>query len=60
MWILDAASKRRTRGSGHGGFAQKVSEELIAVVEGRSGIWERRSGVHKVGVGARANLKMRR
>lgn len=60
MWILDAAGKRRTRGSGHGGFAQKVAEELIAVAEGRSGCWERRSGIHKLGVGARANLKLRK
>ena len=55
-WILDAASKRRTRGSGRGQFAQKVAEELIAIVEGRSGVWDRRGGVHKLGVSARANL----
>ncbi|KAL8797166.1 MAG: hypothetical protein Q9195_000633 [Heterodermia aff. obscurata] len=60
MWILNAASKRRTRGSGRGGFAQKVAEELIAVVEGRSGVWDRRGGIHKLGVAARANLKTRR
>ena len=60
MWILDAASKRRTRGSGRGGFAQKVAEELIAVVEGRSGVWDRRGGIHKLGVAARANLGSRR
>lgn len=56
MWMLDAASKRRTRGSGHGLFAQKVAEELIAVAEGRSGLWERRSAVHKIGVSSRANV----
>lgn len=60
VWILDAASKRRFRGSGRGGFAQKVAEELIAVVEGRSGVWDRRGGIHKLGVAARANLKARR
>ena len=60
MWILDAAKKRSFRGSGRGGFAQKVAEELIAVVEGRSGVWERRGGVHKLGVAARANLRSRR
>lgn len=58
MWILEAASKRRSRSSGHGVFAQKVAEELIAVAEGRSGIWERRSQIHKLGTGARANLKL--
>ena len=60
MWILAAASKRRTRGSGRGGFAQKVAEELIAVVEGRSGVWDRRGGIHKLGIAARANLRIRR
>ncbi|KAL9098404.1 MAG: hypothetical protein Q9187_009669 [Circinaria calcarea] len=56
LWILDAASKRRNRGSGRGGFAQKVAEELISVVEGNSGVWDRRGGVHKLGVSARSNL----
>lgn len=58
MWILDAAEKRRTRGSGHGLFALKVAEELIAVAEGRSGLWERRSAIHKLGVSARANIQL--
>lgn len=56
QWIIDAASKRKTRGSGRGGFAQKVAEELISVVEGRSGVWDRRGGAHKLAVSARANL----
>ncbi|KAL8970859.1 MAG: hypothetical protein Q9183_001325 [Haloplaca sp. 2 TL-2023] len=60
MWILDAASKKPTRGSGRGGFAQKVAEELVAIVEGRSGVWDRRGGIHKLAVGARANLNVRR
>lgn len=60
MWILDAASKRQSRGSGHGQFALKVAEELIAVAEGRSGLWQRRNDIHKLGVGARANLRTRR
>ena len=60
LWILDAASKRRTQGSGRGGFAQKVAEELVSIVEGRSGVWERRGGVHKLGVSARSNLILNR
>lgn len=56
QWILDAVSKRRTKGSGRGQFAQKVAEELVSIVEGRSGVWDRRGGVHKLGVSARANL----
>jgi len=57
-WILDAASKRKNTGSGKGGFAQRVAQELIAVVEGRSGVWDRRGGIHKLGVAARANMML--
>ncbi|KAI4192166.1 MAG: hypothetical protein LQ346_004437 [Caloplaca aetnensis] len=59
MWILDAASKKPARGSGRGQFAQRVAEELVAIVEGRSGVWERRGGIHKLAVSARANLNVR-
>ncbi|KAF2874319.1 ribosomal protein S7 domain-containing protein [Massariosphaeria phaeospora] len=56
-WILNAASKKRNnKGSGKGGFAQRIAEEMVAVVEGRSGVWDRRNGVHKLGVSARANV----
>lgn len=58
-WILDAAVKRKSRGSGNDMFAQKVAEELIAVVEGRSSVWEKRQSVHKLGTAARANLNHR-
>ncbi|KAL8858067.1 MAG: hypothetical protein Q9178_005392 [Gyalolechia marmorata] len=60
MWILDTASKKPSRGSGRAGFAQKVAEEIIAIVEGRSGVWDRRGGIHKLAVSARANLNVRR
>jgi len=56
MWILDAASKRRSKGSGRSMFAHKVADELISIVEGKSGVWEKRGGVHRLGVAARANL----
>ena len=59
-WILDAANKRKTRGSGRWRFAQKVAEEIIAIVEGRSGVWDRRLNVHKLGVASRANLSLLR
>lgn len=55
-WILAAASRRRKQGSGKGLFAQKVAEELISVVEGRSGVWDRRNAIHKQAVAARANV----
>lgn len=57
QWILTLAEKRRSRGSGKGQFAQKVAEELIAVVEGRSGAWERRTALHKLGTAGRANVR---
>lgn len=53
---MDAASKRRSRGSGKGGFAQRVAEEIVSVVEGKSGVWDRRGGVHKLAITARSNL----
>jgi len=55
-WILDAAAKRRSRGSGKDMFAQKLADELIAIVEGRSAVWEKRQGVHRLATTARANL----
>jgi small subunit ribosomal protein S7 len=60
QWIIGAASKRRDKGSGKGGLAQKVAEEFISVVEGRSGVWDRRNGIHKQGVAARSNIVLPR
>jgi len=55
-WLLDAVGKKRSRGSGRTQFAQRLAEEVIAVVEGRSGVWDKRSSVHKIGTAARANV----
>jgi small subunit ribosomal protein S7 len=60
QWIMGAASKRRNVGSGKGSLAQRIAQELIAVVEGRSGIWDRRNAIHKLGVAARANIVLPR
>ena len=60
-WILDAVEKKPSRGSGKGQFAQKVAEELVAIVEGRSAVWEKRAAVHRLGMASRSNLsKVRR
>ncbi|KAK0261209.1 hypothetical protein LTR91_003730 [Friedmanniomyces endolithicus] len=56
-WMLDAASKKKSRGSGNDQFALRVADEVIAVVEGRSGGWEKRAAVHRLGTTARINLK---
>lgn len=60
MWVLDSVSKKRSRSSGRDMFAQRVAEELISIVEGRSSVWEKRLGVHKIATTARANLKFGR
>lgn len=59
-WILGAANKRKGRGSGTGMLAQKVADEIIAVVEGKSGAWATREGLHKQAVVARANILVKR
>lgn len=56
MWILDVVNKRRSTDSGRTRFAHKVAEELVAIVEGRSGLWDRRGQLHKIGISARSNL----
>jgi small subunit ribosomal protein S7 len=60
QWILDAANKKSSRGSGRGQFAQRFAEEIISVVEGRSNVWEKRQLIHKTGTSARANLNYRK
>jgi ribosomal protein S7 len=50
-WIIDASDKRRDT---H--LAQRIANELLAVAEGRSGVWERRDQQHKLGIAGRANL----
>ncbi|KAJ6005414.1 hypothetical protein N7451_003358 [Penicillium sp. IBT 35674x] len=50
-WIIDASGKRRDAQLAH-----RVANELVAVAEGRSGVWERRDGQHKIGIAGRANL----
>jgi small subunit ribosomal protein S7 len=55
-WILDAVEKKPS-GGGKGGLAKKIADEIVAVAEGRSSVWERRAQVHKQGVSARANVK---
>jgi small subunit ribosomal protein S7 len=55
-WILDVVSKRPSKGSGKSQFAHRLAEEIIAVAEGRSSVWEKRQQIHKSGTAARANL----
>lgn len=55
-WLLDVVNKKPSKGSGRKQFAHRVAEEIVAVVEGRSGVWERRKLLHKQSTTARANV----
>ncbi|KAI1336974.1 ribosomal protein S7 domain-containing protein [Xylariaceae sp. FL0016] len=56
MWILDVVNRKRSTGSGRAQFAHRFGQEIVAVVEGRSGVWDKRQQLHKQGTAARANL----
>ncbi|KAK4100516.1 ribosomal protein S7 [Parathielavia hyrcaniae] len=56
LWILDVVNRKPSKGSGRTMFPHRVAEEIVAVVEGRSGVWDRRTQVHKLGTANRANL----
>ncbi|KAJ2975023.1 hypothetical protein NQ176_g5747 [Zarea fungicola] len=55
-WILEAVEKKPSKGSGRTQFAHRLAEEIIAVVEGRSSVWDKRKLTHKQGTTARANV----
>jgi len=59
QWILEAALKKKSKGSGRTMYAHKVAEEIVAVMEGRSGVWDKRMQIHKLGTASRANLSHR-
>ena len=50
-WIITASAKRRD-----GRLAHRVAQELIAVAEGRSGVWDKRDQTHKMATATRSNL----
>ncbi|OAA68047.1 30S ribosomal protein [Niveomyces insectorum RCEF 264] len=56
MWLLELVNKKPSRGSGRGMLASRVAEEVVAIVEGRSSLWEKRQQVHKQGTSARINV----
>jgi len=56
QWILSAVEKRPSKGSGRKQFGHRLAEEIVAVVEGRSGVWDKRKAVHKQGTMARVNV----
>lgn len=56
QWILDVVEKKPSKGSGRKQFGHRLAEEIIAVVEGRSGVWDKRKTLHKMGTTARVNV----
>ncbi|KAI1813847.1 ribosomal protein S7 domain-containing protein [Poronia punctata] len=56
LWIMDIVNRKKANGSGRKQFATRFGQEIVAIVEGRSSVWDRRQIVHKVGTAARANL----
>ncbi|GKT65976.1 LOW QUALITY PROTEIN: 30s ribosomal protein s7 [Colletotrichum tofieldiae] len=59
QWILDVVNKKPSKGSGRTQFPHRMAEEIIAVVEGRSGVWDKRLALHKLGTATRANLTVK-
>ncbi|KAI0811291.1 ribosomal protein S7 domain-containing protein [Xylaria sp. FL0064] len=55
-WILDIVNRKRSTGSGRKQFAHRFGQEVVAVIEGRSAVWDRRQALHKLSTAARANL----
>lgn len=56
MWIMDVVEKKTSNGSGKKMLAHRIGEEIVAVIEGKSGVWDKRNQLHKSGTTARANL----
>ncbi|KAB5542888.1 ribosomal protein S7 domain-containing protein [Coniochaeta sp. 2T2.1] len=56
QWILDVAEKKKSKGSGRTMFPHKMAEEIVAIMEGRSSVWDKRNLVHRMGTAARANI----
>lgn len=54
-WLLEAAEKKK----GRLGLAERIADEVIAIIEGRSSAWEKRGAVHKTATQNRANVKVR-
>lgn len=55
MWIIEAADKKKARMS----LAERLAEEIVAVVEGSSSAWIKRAQIHKQAVASRANVKVK-
>lgn len=59
MWIMETVNKKPSKGSGRTMLAHRIGEELVAVIEGRSTVWDKRQQLHKLGTASRANINSR-
>ncbi|KAL1957436.1 hypothetical protein VTO42DRAFT_6004 [Malbranchea cinnamomea] len=50
-WIIEQSDKRRDPE-----FAKRLAQEIVAVAEGKSPVWDKRAQVHKAGTSARVNV----
>jgi small subunit ribosomal protein S7 len=50
-WIIDASEKRRDPE-----LPQRLVNEIVAIAEGRSSVWEKRAMVHRLATSARVNV----
>ncbi|KAJ0109940.1 hypothetical protein J7T55_014742 [Diaporthe amygdali] len=55
-WIMDVVEKKTSNGSGKKMLAHRIGEEIVAVIEGKSSVWDKRNQLHKLGTSVRANL----
>ena len=53
MWMLDQVDKKK---GGTSPFPKRFAEEVVAVVEGRSSVWERRTALHGLTIRSRVNI----
>ncbi|EHA52427.1 hypothetical protein MCOR27_010467 [Pyricularia oryzae] len=57
QWILESVNKKPSKGSGRTQLSHRIAEEIVAIIEGRSSLWEKRMLLHKMGTTARANVQ---
>jgi small subunit ribosomal protein S7 len=55
LWILEAVEKKPSKGSGKKQFAHRFAEEVVAIAEGRSKLWDKRAALHREVTLLRAN-----
>jgi len=55
-WIMDVVNAKPSVGSGRKQLAHRIGEEIVAIVEGRSSVWDRKMALQKMATTARVNV----